>query len=167
VRERSLEHHLRCRVEQWLGEGWTDALDELLEAEAGPRPVLLVDGWDELGDLGTEVRDQLLGFLGAQIRAEQWRPDDPDERLRVTAALAASMQTEEDLAHHPEQRPEPLSWGLQHVVRGDVVLPDGTELTLDDLCDEIGEPHLPYLEEMPDELEVDWSEEAPSPSDPT
>jgi hypothetical protein len=29
-------------------------------------------------------------------------------------------------------------------------------LTLDDLADEVGLPHLPYLEEMPDELEIDW-----------
>jgi Calcineurin-like phosphoesterase len=62
----------------------------------------------------------------------------------------------EDLACHPEKREPPLSWGLKYYVRGDVILPDGSEVTLDQLCDEAGLPHLPYLEDMPDELEVNW-----------
>jgi hypothetical protein len=63
-----------------------------------------------------------------------------------------------DLARHPEKREPPLSWGLQFIVRGDVMLADGSVVTLDDLADEAGVPHLPYLEDMPDELEVDWDE---------
>ena len=39
------------------------------------------------------------------------------------------------------------------------MLDDGTEVTLDDLADELGVPRLPYLEEMPEELEVDWDED--------
>jgi hypothetical protein len=63
-----------------------------------------------------------------------------------------------DLAQHPEKREPPLSWGLQFIVRGDVMLRDGSIVTLDELADEAGLPHLPYLEDMPDELGVDWGE---------
>jgi 3',5'-cyclic AMP phosphodiesterase CpdA len=61
-----------------------------------------------------------------------------------------------DLAQHPEKREPPLSWGLQFIVRGDVLFDDGSVATLDELCDEAGVPRLPYLEDLPDELEVDW-----------
>jgi len=61
-----------------------------------------------------------------------------------------------DLAAHPEQREPPLSWGLRYIVRGDVLLDDGSVVTLDELADEQGMEHLPYLEEMPPELDVDW-----------
>jgi 3',5'-cyclic AMP phosphodiesterase CpdA len=62
----------------------------------------------------------------------------------------------QDLAQHPEKREPPLSWGLQFIVRGDVLFDDGSVVTLDELCDEAGVPRLPYLEDLPDELEVDW-----------
>jgi len=61
-----------------------------------------------------------------------------------------------DLAQHPEKREPPLSWGLQFIVRGDVMLDNGSVVTLDELADEVDLPHLPYLEDLPDELEVDW-----------
>jgi hypothetical protein len=61
-----------------------------------------------------------------------------------------------DLAQHPEQREPPLAWGLQFIVRGDVLFDDGSVATLDELCDEAGVPRLPHLEDLPDELEVDW-----------
>lgn len=64
-----------------------------------------------------------------------------------------------DLAQHPEKCEPPLSWGLQYVVRGDVLLENGSVITLDQLADEVGLPHLPYLEDMPEELEVDWEVE--------
>jgi hypothetical protein len=67
----------------------------------------------------------------------------------------------EDLARHPEQRAPPLSWGLQHYVRGDLVFDDGSVVTLDELCDQAGLAPLPLLEAMPDEL--DLSLEAGSP----
>jgi hypothetical protein len=60
-----------------------------------------------------------------------------------------------DLARHPEKREEPLSSGLKYYVRGDLVFEDGSEMTLDALCDELGLPRLPYLEEMPPEIDVD------------
>jgi predicted phosphodiesterase len=61
----------------------------------------------------------------------------------------------EDLARHPEKRDPPLSWALQYYVRGDLILDDGREILLDNLCDELGLPRLPYLEDLPDELELD------------
>lgn len=61
-----------------------------------------------------------------------------------------------DLAQHPEKRRPPLSWGLQFIVRGDVMLEDGSVVTLDTLTDEAGLPRLPYLEDIPDELKTDW-----------
>ena len=48
----------------------------------------------------------------------------------------------------------PLSWGLQFIVRGDLALEGGAVLTLDELSDELGLPRLPYLEELPDELDL-------------
>jgi len=39
-----------------------------------------------------------------------------------------------ELARHPERREPPLSWGLQHYVRGDLVLDDDSVVTLDELC---------------------------------
>jgi 3',5'-cyclic AMP phosphodiesterase CpdA len=60
------------------------------------------------------------------------------------------------LAQHPVRREPPLSWGLQFIVRGDVMLDDGSVVTLDELTDHAGLPRLPYLEELPDELQVDW-----------
>jgi len=65
----------------------------------------------------------------------------------------------EGLAREPGQCEPPLSWGLKYYVRGDVLLEDGSEVTLDDLCDRFDMPHLPYLEDMPPELEVDWDAE--------
>jgi hypothetical protein len=62
----------------------------------------------------------------------------------------------EDLSRHPDKREPPLSWGLRYLVRGDLVLDDGSELGLDALCDELGLPHLPYLEDMPPELIPSW-----------
>jgi hypothetical protein len=87
---------------------------------------------------------------------------------RLWAALAGHLSrrlTPEDraflveLAQHPEHRDPPLSWGLQYIVRGDVMLEDGSVVTLDELADEAGLPHLPFLDEMPDELEIDWDAE--------
>lgn len=53
----------------------------------------------------------------------------------------------EDLAAHPEQcSDDKLRWGLQYIVRGDVLFKDGSTVTLDEWCAEIGQPPLPYLE---------------------
>ena len=61
----------------------------------------------------------------------------------------------EELAWNPENRRGDLALALKYFVRGDVVLNDGTELTLDEMCDVLKLPHLPYLEELPEELSLD------------
>ena len=66
--ERSLQAYIEDWVGEHLGRGWQARLSELLNPEAlkqagGPRVVLLVDGWDELGDLGPELHDKLMGFM--------------------------------------------------------------------------------------------------------
>jgi hypothetical protein len=65
----------------------------------------------------------------------------------------------ENLACRPELRDPPLRWGLQYIVRGDLVLDDGSVLTLDELCEELGLPPLPYLEDRPPPMDVDWDDE--------
>jgi len=67
----------------------------------------------------------------------------------------------EDLARHPEQREPPLSWGLQHYVRGDLVFGDDSVITLDDLCAQAGLAPLPLLEAMPDELDLSFDGASP------
>lgn len=74
-------------------------------------------------------------------------------------ASAADRELLIDLARHPERCEPPLSLGLQAIVRGDLLLDDGSILTLDELADEVGLPHLPYLDEMPPPL--DWRDFEP------
>lgn len=76
-------------------------------------------------------------------------------------STTADRQLLEDLASHPEQRPGRLSWGLQHYVRGDLVLDGGQVLTLDELCAQAGMQPLPFLEAMPDELDIPLGPIAP------
>ncbi|ACY17726.1 NACHT domain-containing protein [Haliangium ochraceum] len=64
---RTLDTYLRDWVAEWVGGAWQESIDDmlrdLLEFDEGPRPVLLIDGWDEIGDLGSELRQKLAGFL--------------------------------------------------------------------------------------------------------
>ncbi len=72
-------------------------------------------------------------------------------------ATEADRTLLESLARDPSQIEDgPLRWGLRFIVRGDVMLPDGSFVTLDELCDQAGLPHLPYLEDPPEPLDVDW-----------
>ena len=57
-----------------------------------------------------------------------------------------------DYAQHPEKAGEPLCWGLQFFVRGDVMLEDGSIVTLDELFANSGLPPLSLLEDMAPEL---------------
>jgi hypothetical protein len=66
--ERTLDAYLRDQIAEAGAEEWKGALADVLEAKAGPRPVLLVDGWDELGSMGEELREKLLSFLIAHPR---------------------------------------------------------------------------------------------------
>jgi len=43
-------------------------LQPLLAAEQGPRPILLVDGWDEIGAIGEDVRAKLLALMNLHPR---------------------------------------------------------------------------------------------------
>ncbi len=56
-------------LEDWmvghLGEDCRGALGAFLRQPGAVRPVLLVDGWDELGPLGADLRGRLLGFIRA------------------------------------------------------------------------------------------------------
>jgi hypothetical protein len=63
----------------------------------------------------------------------------------------------EDLAAHPERRDGPVSWALRYYVRGDIATPGGAVITIDQLCDELGAPRLALLEDMPPEIEIDFS----------
>jgi predicted MPP superfamily phosphohydrolase len=55
---------------QSLGlEGWKTSIEHLFADATMPRPVLLVDGWDELGDMGDQTREQFTAFLDAHPRA--------------------------------------------------------------------------------------------------
>jgi hypothetical protein len=60
----------------------------------------------------------------------------------------------EDLAGRPEQREAPVSWALRYYVRGDLVMRDGSVVTMDEICDELGVPRLPLLENMPPEIDL-------------
>ena len=59
----------------------------------------------------------------------------------------------ESLARDPFQVEDgPLRWGLRFIVRGDVLLDDGSYVTLDELYEQQGLPLLPYLEDAPPPL---------------
>jgi hypothetical protein len=85
---------------------------------------------------------------------------DGDPLWPALARHVARISTSEDvvlleqLAGHPEKREPPLSWGLQHYVRGDLVLDDDSVVTLDELCAQVGVPPLSLVEPMPDELVI-------------
>lgn len=66
--ERTIEAFLADEMETCGVVGWEAALAEVLDGQGGPRPVLLVDGWDELGDLGERVRARLVEFRAAHKR---------------------------------------------------------------------------------------------------
>jgi hypothetical protein len=89
-------------------------------------------------------------------------PSDGDPLWPALARHLTRRSTDEDcalligLTQHPEKREAPLSWGLKYYLRGDLVLEDGSEVTLDELCARLELPPLPYLEDMPPEIEVDW-----------
>jgi hypothetical protein len=68
---RSLDAFLAGWLAQQIGDEDVECRAEMrkvLAAEAGPRPVLLVDGWDEIGSLGEELRYKLLGLMRAHPR---------------------------------------------------------------------------------------------------
>jgi len=91
-------------------------------------------------------------------------PEDGDALWPALARHIARRSNDKDrallegLAQDPKRREPPLRWGLQYIVRGDVMLDDGTVVTLNELADEAGMPPLPWIEDMPEHLEIDWDE---------
>lgn len=64
--ERSFDAYLQHWLGQQMGEGWETTFSDFLKKPPdGIKPVILVDGWDELGAMGGELRDKLLGFLAS------------------------------------------------------------------------------------------------------
>ncbi|MCW3097049.1 MAG: putative signal transduction protein with Nacht domain [Chthonomonadaceae bacterium] len=112
------------------------------------------------GRLGTEALAQNLSTATERGVDPLWialarhiaRLSTPEDRALL-----------EELAAYPEKRRGELSWALQYLIRGDVLLPDGTEVTLDELCRETDIPLYPLLEEMPPELEYEEEEETTTP----
>ncbi|MEM7600601.1 MAG: metallophosphoesterase, partial [Verrucomicrobiota bacterium] len=76
---KSDDHTVQAYLEHWvvkeMGEQFRGVLTEWIEAQlaGGPMLVLLIDGWDELGDAGKDFREQL----------DAWRTDLPDDRFRL------------------------------------------------------------------------------------
>jgi len=125
-----------------------------------------------------EYKSPQLKLLSKACELSFKAAGEPAELKKALFQLAASLDplwpalarhlarhsTEEDrtlltdLAQHPEHcESRLLSWEFQYIVRGDIMREDGSVVTLDNLSEETGAPRLPYLEEMPDELEVDWN----------
>jgi hypothetical protein len=103
----------------------------------------------------------LDGFASAH-RASSGDRHARGRPVTLWAALArhiARLSTPEDralleeLARHSEQRQPPLSWGLQYYVRGDLMLDDDS-VTLDEVCAQADLALLPFLESMPEELNI-------------
>lgn len=66
---RSLYTYLENWAAEYVGAGWKGWLTtDIIKRQTGPRPILFVDGWDELGELGEEVRGKLMGFMKSHPR---------------------------------------------------------------------------------------------------
>ena len=78
------------------------------------------------------------------------RSSDKDKMLLTKATQNPESYQEKD---------EKLFWGLKYFVRGDLILDDGSEITLDDFAEKVGLPPLPYLEEQPTPIELGDLEE--------
>jgi NACHT domain/SIR2-like domain len=82
-------------------------------------------------------------------------------RHLVRQSDAADCTLLTSAARNPEAYEPDLATGLQYIVRGDILLEDGSVVTLDQLADESGIPHLPFLEDMPENLSPDLFADAP------
>jgi hypothetical protein len=143
---------------------------------------MLFENWDITGCDGMLIRAKLahlesspaipailLLVLACRVSLHpEWDPELLTQALQfletsgIWTALAkhlARISTDADrkllteYAAYPERAQAPLSWGLQYIVRGDVLMKDGTDIRLDDLAAELSLPVLPLLDELPGELE--------------
>lgn len=111
-------------------------------------------------------------LMSAACRASL-RPQDERSKQRLEAELSAwdigdplwpalarhlgRMSTEtdrallEDRARNAQADDPRLQWALRYFVRGDVIMSNGSVLTLDEVCQDLGAKTLPFLETF-DEL---------------
>ena len=66
-------------------------------------------------------------------------------RHLIRENTASDVTLLEGIARNPQQRSGALEWALRYYVRGDILLPDSSEVTLDELCARAGQASLPYL----------------------
>jgi hypothetical protein len=97
-----------------------------------------------------------LGDVAARYRGDPLWPSLARHVARTSTAEDRALL--EELAAHPEQREGPVSWALRYYVRGDLMMRDGTVITMDAICNKLGMPHLPLLEDMAPEIEIDVGE---------
>jgi hypothetical protein len=165
-----------------MAEYTSKKVSRLLRSRDNQSSALLFQNWDVTGCEGMLVRARLaylenppaipallLLILACRVSLHpEWCADALTQALQffqtddIWIALArhlARISTKDDrrllteYASHPERAQAPLSWGLQYIVRGDVLMEDGTEVKLDDLTDELNLPALPLLDELSPELE--------------
>ncbi len=106
---------------------------------------------------GTQLKSALQAYSGNPLWPALARHIARCSTKRDRTLLTAAIQ-------HPAKYDPPLAWGLKYYCRGDLLLPDGSELTLDALCDELKLPHLPYLEAQPSYIEFSSSIRPQSPA---
>lgn len=66
--ERTLDAGIAAAIREHVPDVPPAVVAWLLASDHGPRPVLLVDGWDELGPLSDELREKLATFLARHPR---------------------------------------------------------------------------------------------------
>jgi hypothetical protein len=109
--------------------------------------------------LGLACRNSLRPELSVDGLLEAIRTFSGDPIWPALARYMARVASSADRellvasAKEPELQTPPLCWGLKYIVRGDIVLADGAELTLNKLCEVLDLPFLPYIDELPDEIE--------------
>lgn len=158
-----------------LAEAWARALVELLHLSPDC-PWINDFVWLDLMSIGRDTaravlakekpEDALWALLAEASRLSIGATTDPSQLKLLLGSTAlpneplwpalarylsgcASMEDcalLDDLARHPERRTGPLSWGLQYIVRGDILLNDDSVVTLDELAAEAKQPLLPYLD---------------------
>jgi hypothetical protein len=67
--QRSLDQFIDDEISQHVPEAAGVSVPALLDEPQLPRLVLLIDGWDEVGPFGCELRSKFLGFLAQHPRA--------------------------------------------------------------------------------------------------
>ena len=158
-----------------LAESWADALIEVLRLSPDC-PWINDFVWLDLMSIGRDTaraflakekpEDALWALLAEASRLSIGATTDPSQLKLLLGSTAlpdeplwpalarylsgcASMEDcalLDDLARHPERRTGPLSWGLQYIVRGDILLNDDSVVTLDELAVEAKQPLLPYID---------------------